>query len=189
MNTRRKEKPSDAAPLSLRRCKTRINKKDVIFENLSDKHRIPVIDIFNFYIKNDFSAYPEKKLIYDYYDNFLAIANKHPAFAIKVKDKVVGFCFLSSYNSFSSFKETAQITYFIDKDYKGKGIGKMALNILEIEAKKRGIKNILANIASLNEESIAFHNKNGFVKCGEFREIITKKNRKFNIVWMQKKLK
>jgi phosphinothricin acetyltransferase len=161
---------------------------DVIFEKLSDEHRTSVMDIFNFYIENEFSAYPEEKLNYDYYDNFLTISNKYPAFAIKVKDKIVGFCFLNSYNPASSFKETAQITYFIDNDFKGKGIGKMALNKLEIEAKKDGIENILANIASVNKESLAFHSKNGFTKCGEFENIIKKQNKKFNIIWMQKKL-
>jgi phosphinothricin acetyltransferase len=166
----------------------RIIDKDVIFEKLSDDHRSSVIDIFNFYIENDFSAYPEEKLKYDYYDNFLSISKNYPAFAIKVNDKVVGFCFINSYNPLSSFKETAQITYFIDKDFKGKGIGKMALNRLEVEAKKYGIKNILANIASVNEESLAFHSKNGFVKCGEFENIIKKKDIEFNIIWMQKKL-
>ncbi len=40
----------------------RIIDKDVIFEKLSDDHRTSVIDIFNFYIENDFSAYPEKNL-------------------------------------------------------------------------------------------------------------------------------
>lgn len=159
---------------------------DVTFEKLSNDHRISVMNIFNFYIENDFSAYPEEILNYEYFDNFLAISNKYPAFAIKYNENVVGFCFLNSYNPFSSFKETAQITYFIDKDFKGKGIGKIALKKLEIEAQKNGIKNILANIASVNEESIAFHLKNGFVKCGEFENIIKKKSKVFNIIWMQK---
>lgn len=162
--------------------------KDVTFEKLSDDHRTSVMDIFNFYIENDFSAYPEEKLNYDYYDNFLTISNKYPALVIKVKEKVVGFCFLNSYNPSSSFKETALITYFIDKDFKGKGIGKKALKKLEIEAEKIGIKNILANIASVNEESLAFHSNNGSVKCGEFKNIIKKSNKEFNIIWMQKKL-
>jgi len=162
--------------------------KDVTFERLSVEHRISVIDIFNFYIEHDFSAYPEEKFTYDNYDAFLSISNKYPSFAIKLNHIVVGFCFLNAYHPASSFKETALITYFIDKDFKGKGIGRMALNKLEFEAKKCGIKNILANIASVNDESLAFHLKNGFVKCGEFENIITKKNKKFNIVWMQKTL-
>lgn len=174
--------------MTIQKMDIRIIDKEVTFKKLSEEHRTSVMDIFNFYIENDFSAYPEEKLKLDYYDNFLTISNKYPAFAIIVKGKVVGFCFINFYNPLSSFKETAQITYFIDKDYKGKGIGTMALNRLEVEAKKYGIKNILANIASINKESLAFHSKNGFVKCGEFENIIKKKDIEFNIIWMQKKL-
>lgn len=174
--------------MTLRKMNNRFVDNDVIFEKLSDDHRTSVMDIYNFYIENGFSAYPEEKLEYDYYDNFLTISNKYPAFAIKVKDKVVGFCYLNSYNSLSSFKETAQITYFIEKNFIGKGIGVMALKKLEIEAESNGVKNILANISSVNKGSIAFHSKNGFVKCGEFENVIKKKNKEFNIIWMQKKL-
>jgi L-amino acid N-acyltransferase YncA len=161
---------------------------DITFEPMSDEHRIEIIDIFNFYILNSYSAYPEEKVSYDYYDKFLGITDNYPAFAIKLNDKIIGFCYLSSYNPLSSFKETAVITYFIDKEHTGKGIGKIALNKLETEARRKGIKNILANIASINEESIAFHSKNGFKKCGEFQGIIQKNNRQFDIIWMQKKL-
>lgn len=155
---------------------------------MSDDHRIEIIDIFNFYILNSYSAYPEEKVSYNYYDKFLEITVNFPAFAIKLNDKIVGFCYLSSYNPLSTFSETAVITYFIDKEHTGKGIGKIALNKLETEAGRKGIKNILANIASINEESLVFHSKNGFKQCGEFRGIIQKNNRQFDIIWMQKRL-
>ena len=161
---------------------------NITFEQMSDDHRIEIIDIFNFYILNSYSAYPEEKVSYDYYDKFLEMTVNFPAFAIKLNDKIVGFCLLSSYNPLSTFNETAVITYFIDKDHTGKGIGKIALNKLETEARRKGIKNILANIASINEESLVFHSKNGFKKCGEFQGIIQKNNRQFDIIWMQKRL-
>jgi hypothetical protein len=54
----------------------------------------------------------------------MEMAKDNPAFLIKAKDKIVGFCFLHAYNPLLNFKECAEITYFIDKDYTGKGIGK-----------------------------------------------------------------
>lgn len=161
---------------------------NVSFEQMSITHRTEVIDIFNYYVENSYSAYPEQKISYDYYEKFLEIARNYPAFSIKIENQCVGFCFLNSYNPLSTFNETAVITYFIDKDFKGKGIGTIALNKLEDEARIRGIKNILANISSVNEESLAFHKKNGFNECGRFEGIIRKKDREFDIIWMQKKL-
>ena len=153
---------------------------------MSIKHRKGIIDIFNYYIENSFSAYPDSKVSYEFYDKLLEITKDYPAYAIKLKDKIVGFCFLRAYNPFPTFDETAEITYFIDKDFKGKGIGKNALNKLENEARKKGIKTILADISSLNQESLIFHRNSGFKECGRFENIIRKKEKQFDIIWMQK---
>ena len=161
---------------------------NISFETMSEKHRIPIMDIYNYYIENSFSAYPDKKFNYDFYNKIIEKIEGYPSYAIKVEEKIVGFCYLSAYNPLSSFSETAQITYFISKDYKGKGIGKIALKKLEEDAKRINIKIILAHISSLNLESIAFHLKNGFKECGRFKKIIKKQNKNFDIIWMQKSI-
>ena len=68
----------------------------------------------------------------------------------------------------------------------GKGIGKAALEKLEEEAKKIGIKTLLADISSENTQSIHFHEKNGFRICGRFHNIGKKKGKNFDVVWMEK---
>lgn len=161
---------------------------DIFFEPMSNKHRTEIINLLNYYIVHDFSAYPEQEVAYEYYDKFLEISDKYPAFAIKTNNKLIGFCFLNAYNPLPSFSKTATVAYFIDQAYTGKGIGKMALNKLETEARSKGLKSILANIASVNERSIAFHSKNGFNTCGVFKGILRKKNKELDVVWMQKQL-
>ena len=161
---------------------------EILFEQMSADHCKDVMDIFNYYINNSFSAYPDKTLPYEFYDKLLESTKTYPAFIIKIKEKVAGFCFLRAYNPLPSFKETAEITYFVDKDFTGKGIGKLALEKLEVEARQKGIKTILANIASENHQSFAFHEKNGFKECGRFQGIIKKHDKQFDIVWMQKRI-
>lgn len=161
---------------------------DIIFEKMANKHRIDIIRIFNYYIENSFAAYPDKIIPESYYDKFLEIANNYPAYSIQNFEKTIGFCFLHSYNPLSTFKETTEITYFIDKDFIRKGIGKMALKKLEFDAKQYGIKNLLANIVSVNQASIKFHKNNGFIECGRFYNIYKKNNSVMDIVWMQKQL-
>ena len=38
-----------------------------IFEELCERHREPVIDIYNHYIENSFSAYPEQRVPYEFF--------------------------------------------------------------------------------------------------------------------------
>ncbi len=161
---------------------------NIVFEPITQEHKNKVMDIFNYYAENSFAAYPETKLPDEFFNMFLEIANKYPVYAIKIEGlyKVVGFCLLRSYNPIPSFKETAEISYFIDKDYVGQEIGKKALDMLEKDAKKLGIRTILANISSKNTASIMFHQKNGFVERGRLAEIGRKFGEYFDIIWMQK---
>jgi len=161
---------------------------NIEFENMTQEYSKEVIDIFNYYVENSYAAYPESKLPYKFFNKFLEMTKGYPAFIIKNKnnDKILGFCFLRAYNPFPVFKETAEITYFLEKNEIGKGIGKKMLSKLEQEAKKVGINKLLANISSENILSINFHKKNGFKECGRFHEIGKKREKYFDIIWMEK---
>lgn len=160
------------------------------FENLEAKHRNEVINIYNHYIENSFAAYPEKKVPVEFFDLILEKAKGYPAYAIvnATTKRVIGFCNLKPHHPLSTFKETAEITYFIDPLEVGKGIGKQALDLLEAKGREIGIRQILASIASRNQQSIIFHIKNGFKECGRFTDVIKKNNTRFDIVWMQKEI-
>ena len=165
-----------------------MNENKITFDNLSPEQRDDVMRIYNYYTENSFSAYPENKLPLEFYNKFLEMTKGYPAYVMKIDGVIAGFCFIRSYNPFPAFKETAEITYFIDKEYTGKGLGKAALDKLEEEAKNMGIKNILASITSENIQSISFHKKYGFKECGRFAGIGKKWNKQFDIIWMQKKI-
>jgi len=163
---------------------------NVHFEVMSEKHCAEVMGIYNYYVENGFSAYPETPLPEQFFGKFLEMTKGYPAFVIKDEGtrEVVGFCFLRAYNPFLAFRKTAEITYFIKQDQTGKGLGKITLEKLEREAKDRGIKYLLASITSKNEQSLAFHKRNGFSECGKFKGIGEKKGVTFDIIWMQKEL-
>lgn len=147
------------------------------------------MDIFNHYVENSFAAYPETKLSYDAFDMFLQMSQDYPtAKVIDKNGRAIGFGMLRSHNPMPTFAKTAEITYFIDPDHTRKGIGTKLLRFLEEEAMKKGITNILANISSLNPESIDFHKKSGFIECGRFKNVGRKKGKLFDTVWMQKVL-
>lgn len=151
--------------------------------------REAVMDIFNYYVENSFAAYPEERLPYDFFGMFLKMAEGYPAVTVKDREgKVVGFGMLRAYHPMPAFAKTAETTCFIHPEYTGRGIGKRVLEYLEREGGRKGVRTLLASISSLNEGSIRFHRKNGFVKSGRFKGIGTKKGRPFDMVWMQKDL-
>ncbi|MDD4050440.1 MAG: GNAT family N-acetyltransferase [candidate division Zixibacteria bacterium] len=83
-------------------------------------------------------------------------------------------------------RRTGEITYFILPEFTGRGIGVELLGRLTEEAKARGIDTLLGSISSLNEGSLRFHLRHGFVECGRFRRIGRKQGRDFDVIWVQK---
>jgi len=154
---------------------------------ISNEDRESIIDIFNYYIENSFAAYPENKLLYQAFDIFLQMSVGFPTGTMKNGNgTIIGFGMLRPHNPMPAFSQTAEVSYFIHPDHTGKGLGKELLDSLEKGAREKGITNILANISSLNPNSIKFHQKNGFTECGRFRKIGMKKGQEFDTVWMQK---
>lgn len=162
---------------------------DFTFESLKLEHQEEVISIFNYYVEETTAAYRNKAVKNEFFTNFMDSKENHCAFAIKNdKDIIVGFCLLEPYMDLPTFSEVAETTYFIHHKYTGIGIGTLALKKLEDEARKRGIKKLLANISSENTNSIKFHEKKGFVKYGSLQNIAKKFDKYFSVVWMGKEI-
>jgi phosphinothricin acetyltransferase len=156
---------------------------------ITTEDREAIIDIFNYYIENSFAAFPEIRLPFQAFDFLLQMSKGYPNGTIKDENgKVVGFGLLRTHNSIPAFAQTAEITYFLDKEHTGKGLGRMLLDFLERGGRKRGLTTILADISSLNPGSINFHRNNGFVECGRFLKVGKKNGQLFDTVWMQKML-
>lgn len=157
------------------------------FHPLLPSDKTGVIDIFNYYVTNSFAAFPSQPVPYEFFNLFLAACKDYPSLVISDEDgNVVGFGMLRFHNMMPAFSRTAEISYFIRPDCTGKRLGTRMLNQLETEGKARGISTILACISSLNESSIRFHEKNGFIHCGQFKNVVEKNGVVFDTVWMQK---
>ncbi len=163
---------------------------NIKFEKLGTEHQSALIGIFNYYVENGTAAFPASAVSEKFFAGILEKTNGYPAYSILIQEtlEVVGFCFLSAYNPFSTFNETANITYFISQDYVSKGIGEQCLKKLETDAKQIGIKHIIAEISSENKQSLGFHRKHGFITCGSLKNVGNKFNRHFDVVYMQKDL-
>ena len=164
-------------------------KEAYVFSTISAEDCKEIVDIFNYYIEHSYAAYPEQRVSVDFCAMMMAQCSRYPSVTIKTQDgKIVGFGFLHAHNPRPAFSRTAEITYFIRPEMTGKGIGSQMLALLETSAKKCNISVILANISSKNTGSIRFHQKNGFIECGRFRNVGEKKNELFDTVWMQKEI-
>jgi L-amino acid N-acyltransferase YncA len=161
----------------------------ISLKSITKENQKAIMDIFNYYIEHSFAAYPEKRLPYEFFDKLLQMSLGYPAIIAEDENgTVLGYGMLRAFNPLPTFSQTAEISYFLRPESTGKGIGQIMLEHLIQKGKQEGLISILASISSLNEGSIRFHKKNGFLECGRFKNICLKLGKLFDVVYMQKML-
>jgi len=82
---------------------------------------------------------------------------------------VAGFAYLSRMSDKSGWRFTREDTIYIDPACRGRGVGRVLLEALLEEARRIGLRLIVASITSENAASIALHRRCGFETVGTFR--------------------
>jgi L-amino acid N-acyltransferase YncA len=159
---------------------------DYSIRTVENKDGEAVVNIFNYFVRNSFAAYPDKEVGIEFFERLCDLTAGYAFYVVEIKGDVTGFGLIRAYHHSDAFRHTAELTYFLLPEYTRKWIGENLLKILTEKARALGIKILLASISSENEMSINFHIKNGFTKCGIMKGIGKKKGRFFDVVWMQK---
>jgi L-amino acid N-acyltransferase YncA len=148
-----------------------------------------VIDPFNHYVREGFAAFPEEPLPYPFFDRLMEATRGLPTVAAKNADgRLLGFALLRPHDPWPTSSHVAETSYFVAPEATGQGIGSKMLADLEARGRSRGIRTLLAAVSSLNEMSLAFHRKHGFIEVGRLRGVHIKRGTPFDTVWMQKDL-
>ncbi|WP_242833002.1 GNAT family N-acetyltransferase [Butyrivibrio sp. LC3010] len=98
---------------------------------------------------------------------------KNCRFVFEEEGKVVGWIALSPSSSRCAYKGCVEMSVYVDRNYRGHGIGTALVNTIIKEAEKDGYWSIYSAIFSINKASIALHKKCGFREIG-YRERIAK---------------
>jgi L-amino acid N-acyltransferase YncA len=99
-------------------------------------------------------------------------ADHYPVFVAINLDVVVGWCSLSAYRpGRMALRHTAEISYYIDKDTRGKGVGSFLISHAIERCSTLGIKTLFAIILDINIESTQILEKFGFSKWGHLPDV------------------
>ena len=94
-------------------------------------------------------------------------AGRYPVFVADSEDGVVGWCSLSPYRpGRMALRHTAEISYYIDEQFRGKGVGSMLISHAIGQCAKLDIKTLFAIILDINRHSTRILEKFGFEQWG-----------------------
>ena len=117
-----------------------------------------------------------------------AHAGAHPAVVAVSADRVVGFASLSPYRDRPAYATTVEDSVYVDRDARGRGIGRLLLDELVRLAGLHGFHSVIGRIVGGHDASIALHRACGFELVGVEREVGRKFGRWLDVVVMQRLL-
>lgn len=149
------------------------NKPSIRFAHHTDLPTI--VDIYNQAIRSgnatgDTETYEVANRIkwFEKYDK-----DSYPIYVAELENKVVAYCTLSPYRpGRKAMSGVAEVSYYLDYDVHGKGIGTALLQHAMADCPRIGKKNLLAILLDINVASIGLLEKCGFEKWGHFPNII-----------------
>ena len=146
-----------------------------------------ILDIINYNILNSTALYDYKTRDFETQKTILEdkIIKGFPVIVAECDGKLVGFGMYSEFRFREAYKFTVEHSVYVSPNEMGKGIGKMIMAHLIIQAKAQGLHTMIGVIDSENKSSITFHEQFGFKTVGIIKESGYKFDRWLDSVFMQ----
>ncbi len=91
----------------------------------------------------------------------------YPVFVAEEAGDVVGYCSLSAYRpGRGALRHTAEISYYIHKDHRGRGIGSRLIQHALEQCSQLNLKTLFAILLDINADSVRILEKFGFQQWG-----------------------
>ncbi|MDW7692868.1 GNAT family N-acetyltransferase [Flammeovirgaceae bacterium SG7u.111] len=133
-----------------------------------------VIHIYNQAVTSSFcTADTEPVTLEERLDWFRShVGGAYPIFVAESEGEVLGWISISAYRlGRKALRFAVEVSYYVERNLLGKGIGSFLMDCALKEAKELGYKSIFAILLDRNEKSIALLEKFGFEKWGHLPEI------------------
>ena len=146
-----------------------------------------ILNIINYNILHSTALYDYNIRTFEQQQNILEdkINKNFPVIVAEWKGEVVGFGMFGEFRFREAYRFTVEHSVYVNKDFHGKGIGKLLLQELITLARKQKLHTMIAVIDSENQNSIEFHEKFGFKTVGIIKESGFKFDRWLDSVFMQ----
>jgi phosphinothricin acetyltransferase len=112
----------------------------------------------------------------------------YPVIGATEDGRLMGFASYGTFRNWPAYKYSVEHSLYVDRDYRGRGVGTALLAATLDRARAQGYHNVIGGIDADNTVSIALHEKFGFARCGVIRHAGFKFGRWLDLVFYQKLL-
>ncbi len=155
------------------------------------QHLDAIRGIFNEAIVNSTALYDYQPRSAEVMQAWWAAKQKgnHPVLGV-VNDEgvLMGFASYGPFRHFPAYKYTVEHSVYLDSRFRGLGLGRQLLERIIQTAETNDFHAMIGVIDASNATSISLHERLGFERCGEMRQVGYKFGRWLDLVLYQKTL-
>ncbi len=145
-----------------------------------------IVDIYNYFVTDTTVSFETQPLtVEEMADRIRAISVHFPYFVYEEDGKILGYCCAHLWKERAAYAKTLETTIYMHNDARRRGIGTLMVNHLVDLCRKQGYRALIACITAENEASIRMHEKIGFRRVSEFRQVGRKFGRWLDVVDME----
>lgn len=125
-----------------------------------------ILDIYSNYIDTNITFEYSLPSIEEFEKRIKNIIKVYPYLVYEEDKKILGYAYAHSFMEREAYKWDAELSIYMDYNYKSKGLGKKLCIALINILKYQGFKTLYSRVTSGNVASEKFHDYFEFKKCG-----------------------
>lgn len=133
-----------------------------------------IVDIYNYYILNSHATFEITTIDSEEMAKRIKKVQEDfnlPWLVMEVENQIVGYAYATQWKARVAYSKTTETSIYLHKDEGGKGYGKPLYYELMNQLKALGYHAIIGGMSLPNPASQALHEKLGFKKIAEFKEV------------------
>jgi L-amino acid N-acyltransferase len=119
---------------------------------------------------------------------FTSHDDRHPILVATFEGRIVGWASLSRWSDRPAYDDTAETSFYVRSDVRGRGIGRMLKEAIIEEARKLHFHTLIARVAEGSKESLHLNESAGFTHVGTMKQVGRKFGKLLDVHILQKML-
>jgi len=145
-----------------------------------------ICNIYNYYVDNTIITFEEQPVsVGEICRRIDEVQKAFPWLVFETDGVVLGFAYASKWKGRCAYRYSVESAVYVAKDTTGRKIGEKLYGALISQLGEIGIHSVLGGIALPNAASVHLHEKMGFKKVAEFREVGWKFNKWIDVGYWQ----
>lgn len=153
-----------------------------------EKDAAALLEIYKQYIDTTVTFEYELPSKEEFQKRIREYSKEYPYFICTYNGRCVGYVYAHHAQERAAFQWNAELSIYLDKNYREKGVGTVLYEMMFEILAKQGIKTVYGLVTTPNPKSVKLHERTGFQLAGTYHKTGYKANQWCNLLLFEKQI-